>query len=1020
MSKPGAKLSDLGEESAKIADANLNWCGRFEFTLSEPQPPHVLFLPTLTVFQKINVFEHLSNALFQDFRLYFDPAKYPLGNFGSEKLLDDLVKHAPSQGCNLVRRNKRTNASNDKQWKLSCSGFREYVSNYEPRDAYAFRPTLIRSDVRKGSRGPVEGISGPRRRNSTRSFKSDSPCPFQLTIFEGQTAYYLKVGGKTGKLNCDKHSGHLSVDANGGKRTTRLCEVTSIQRKTIENLVKTGMGYHDVCTVMKENDGAKLLPHHIRFFAQKLYSGENDDSTTPSSMSANDVIAGLIKEKHDFVTLFQHANGASATSEATTGTSKIQKNLGEVSDEFKDYLHSKRTRDGLSDEEPLLLGVIWVTADERSLFEKFPNVIKIDTTFGTNEQGLPLVTITGKTANNEVFVIARGNLPNERAFVFKWIFDEALPALFPSQVLNRVKLIISDGDSQEINQISSAVSPGGTLEFAIRLQCVFHIVDRSWNKKVYYLAKRMDESHNSIYEHIRRLLMHWIYSWCTSATESREEFVVSKGLLKHYMQSTFFRKRIGRHYYNVLEWFKGVESTIDLCLFYKRKTVVAFEEYTNSSAESNFKSMKYGYSKVHKKMSASRSNFHLNVQAEQRTSKIREKAVSDLVNSCVWSQLPEITSNLSTFGAGLFETAYNKRFDYRSRQDENVFLVAPIASVDDATYSDFSAPFVPIFRRVRTVTLATGEDGGRVLRCDCSTSERTMLVCRHQIHILDKYFDLAKMHYTSMVHPYWWASYGVHAFPSRKAPKETRNVKLQKILEQISVRHDQLGYDGPNLGDQEPNLTAVNDEYRHFERLPVHESIINWSVSDIELVAPELCATKMKPALTKAFGGLANYSQSIIGMSQTSITFATNLPDSSSHEGPFSPDSVSVCESLAEKQENSTVARLLPLESGSPLANIDSTKVNRLWQRRFDEVELNNRKEKSTKERGAFQVLNPMFKELISVLERNPSKLEERTKNFEWMIMETDVGESSIQKRDGSGLPMPGPKRLRSVDEKED
>jgi hypothetical protein len=86
---------------------------------------------------------------------------------------------------------------------------------------------------------------------------------------------------------------------------------------------------------------------------------------------------------------------------------------------MKDYLDSKRIQEGLRDQDPLLLGVLWVTADKRSLFEKFPNVVKIDTTFETNDKGLPLVALVRKTSNNQVFTMARGNLPKERAFVFK-------------------------------------------------------------------------------------------------------------------------------------------------------------------------------------------------------------------------------------------------------------------------------------------------------------------------------------------------------------------------------------------------------------------------------------------------------------------------------------------------------------------------------------------------------------------------------------------------------------------------
>ena len=44
-------------------------------------------------------------------------------------------------------------------------------------------------------------------------------------------------------------------------------------------------------------------------------------------------------------------------------------------------------------------------------------------------------------------------LPNERSKVFRWIFNVVLTAMIPKNILQKVKVIISDEDQQECSEI---------------------------------------------------------------------------------------------------------------------------------------------------------------------------------------------------------------------------------------------------------------------------------------------------------------------------------------------------------------------------------------------------------------------------------------------------------------------------------------------------------------------------------------------------------------------------------------
>ena len=48
-------------------------------------------------------------------------------------------------------------------------------------------------------------------------------------------------------------------------------------------------------------------------------------------------------------------------------------------------------------------------------------------------------------------------MPNETAAFYRWVFLEALPFLLGEENLRRVKMIISDGDSQEFNAIDEGI-----------------------------------------------------------------------------------------------------------------------------------------------------------------------------------------------------------------------------------------------------------------------------------------------------------------------------------------------------------------------------------------------------------------------------------------------------------------------------------------------------------------------------------------------------------------------------------
>ena len=103
----------------------------------------------------------------------------------------------------------------------------------------------------------------------------------------------------------------------------------------------------------------------------------------------------------------------------------------------------------------------------------------MDTVSDTNSDKRPLLTISGKDSFGKIFIILSAFLPNELAWVFKWIFTIVLPALFPRYLLSQV------GCPQEFMQIDIAREI--YFKNALRIMCGFHFVQMGW---IYHVIKK--------------------------------------------------------------------------------------------------------------------------------------------------------------------------------------------------------------------------------------------------------------------------------------------------------------------------------------------------------------------------------------------------------------------------------------------------------------------------------------------------------------------------------------------------
>jgi hypothetical protein len=130
----------------------------------------------------------------------------------------------------------------------------------------------------------------------------------------------------------------------------------------------------------------------------------------------------------------------------------------------------------------MMVGIPYAMPYEVRKFRLFNVCLHIDATADSNKEGRPLVTVSSKDSYGKMFIVLRAFLPNEQSWSYKWFFHTVLPALLGKDVLKRIKIIVIDGDSQEISQLDDALA--WFFPEAYRIRCSWHIIDRGWNKRV--------------------------------------------------------------------------------------------------------------------------------------------------------------------------------------------------------------------------------------------------------------------------------------------------------------------------------------------------------------------------------------------------------------------------------------------------------------------------------------------------------------------------------------------------------
>ena len=313
--------------------------------------------------------------------------------------------------------------------------------------------------------------------------------------------------------------------------------------------------------------------------------------------------------------------------------------------------------------QKVMLAVAWSREDERQLFEKFPEILMMDVTFGTNSETRPLCMTAGLDGNMNVFTPVRAFMPSQCQWVFDWIFSTALPRLMGSS-LQRVQICLTDGDSKIYNAYDKTKDKN--MPHSVHMLCIYHLVTQGLENirpKLSGLGDIDVKNQIATFKHTLLSLM------STDGTETEEEYEYVTTKLKQWLGHWSNNKSVSvniKKNAQVLEefWTKRVEIHKDRWFFPRRKHLMTLGQKATSALEGQNSVMK---SKASKKITPSMDLFTSfrtqNVQCKTRMDHYQKKIINAHTAKPRWTSSSS-AKHICKLAESLLQTNYEEHDNY--------------------------------------------------------------------------------------------------------------------------------------------------------------------------------------------------------------------------------------------------------------------------------------------------------------------------------------------------------------------
>jgi hypothetical protein len=369
----------------------------------------------------------------------------------------------------------------------------------------------------------------------------------------------------------------------------------------------------------------------------------------------------------------------------------------------------------------MLLFVKWGGDEDLRYITMFPEVLSIDTSYGTNREKRPLLVFSGTDKNMKNFTALRAFLPSECEWVFRCVFEVAIPSLIGEATVEGINQINNDGDRQIYNPLVNCILDKSSPWFGcIHVLCNYHRIDKLFSTKV-----KITDSNRMLVKYCKQ----WVKTWCFDL-ETKEEYDYSYNEFRKFMDSDRAKTELGHAPEQILDCY--IQSSFlpkeHRMVRHVRNAVQAFDSCTSCQAEHEYRSLKApGGNKLQQNIH--QSAVEIVNKAEHRYQVKASGSGRAILVTQLWSK--SITAqSLTRIAEGLCRAQLTGKNNYfvKSMGQFYFYVVAKIFELNPNAIPGGRPQIV----RLRVVKF---EVDGSVCYI-CEFFERVGIVCRHILAIV--------------------------------------------------------------------------------------------------------------------------------------------------------------------------------------------------------------------------------------------------------------------------------------------
>ena len=483
-------------------------------------------------------------------------------------------------------------------------------------------------------------------------------CNYFFRISFDPNGFYIVPG-----LGNKTHSHHNKICS------STIRDVDDINNKLMEDM---GKGKAKPSTIQNTifNKTGQLVPRskirHLTGYDKRCIMNNDDfdilfPSNDPNDLSSSDRMVKFCRNNGYHFQLLLNDPIFSSSPISETHHNRHDEPLIEENDDFtqnelkaiNENINKGRKAKKLLPHHKYMMAFCWMLPDELSLLEAFSHVVFIDVTEKTNNEKRPLLTAGFKDSHGNTIIFYRYFMPNQQAWMFRWVFSVSWPRLIPKHILDRIKLILSDGDQTEYNQIDNAIKK--YMPHVYRGRCGWHVIFKG-------IEKRVDTTFPDLSKDVKdkylKFIKNWCYSWMKIDCQTYMQFKYSYHLLCKFLYSKKVIDLFGIPFANNFTLFlrKHVFVWETYILFYYRRNIRHYEEYNNSPLEGTNTKLKHSDNSTHPQLRLETSFEVMNQQAEKKVQQVINDVITSSQTVCDLNVNDDVYDQLTRVGAELLRT----------------------------------------------------------------------------------------------------------------------------------------------------------------------------------------------------------------------------------------------------------------------------------------------------------------------------------------------------------------------------